>query len=503
VQPIIDTITVNAITNARGLTKWVRGLNNTFSSWFKQGGEGAESIASSIADRSPSRLGVVLGVAAGVIVGAGIIAATAATLGAALPIVGGIVLGSCALAGGVTGHVAANTSPGRRVFMIGATAAAATVLGPVGLVAAPAIWGYNMFSGKRNALSQAVGSTIKGIGGISKRIGQGMSGFSYSDAEVVEAHDIKQAAADRKEKVAKQKEDLDSYTQDPRAASQLQALHSAQSSLPQKGKKTLDSTQVGVAQSSELASQMASSSEHSTKILGPTTPALSQIIHEAIPDSALFTRPSIDAQAQEQVTESATISSATQDQTAAAQEQVAPPPEPPRQTGFFEGLRNLFGFGGQTAPNSIDTPPAITERAVTQPQGAPLTPSSVSIDKPSTHGRENSSATSMDSTLDRDFTSAQEDLSATPSRTSSADFQDAIENPLPTQTTSVAPHASHQQTTKENTQSISFLSKLGLQNRGKKQSLEKIVADGPKSLTTQDLDPVKPAGPQEAAVKRF
>ncbi len=216
---------VDKINNAWAPTKWVRALGNRALEAFKEFGSGAESVANSITERKTSRLGMILGVTAGVVLGTAIIAATAATLGGALIPVGGIVLGSCAVAGGIAGHVGANTSPGRRFFMIASTAASAVLLGPIGLVAAPAVLGYNMISGKRNAFSNAIGSTIKSIGNISKKIGQAISVLTYNDEQIVRANYVKEQADTRKDRIVMANTKLDAIKLDSEAIAKSHALY--------------------------------------------------------------------------------------------------------------------------------------------------------------------------------------------------------------------------------------------------------------------------------------
>lgn len=129
-------------------------------------------------------------------------------MGAALPIVAAIIIGSTAVAGTIGGHVIANTSPGRRMFMGLATFGSAMTFGAMGLVAAPVLIGYNLLSGKRNAVSTALGTTFQTIGRLSKRVGAAVGGLSYSDKEVVEANDVKERREKTQKKISQSQKEL-------------------------------------------------------------------------------------------------------------------------------------------------------------------------------------------------------------------------------------------------------------------------------------------------------
>lgn len=191
------------INNASLPRKWFRAAINTTADLLKLTGDGAESVGSSITKRRKSRTGAISGAIVGIAVGAALVGAIAGTVGAALPVVAAIVIGSTTVAGTVAGHVIENTSPGRRLFMGVATAGSTMAFGIAGLLAAPALIAYNLVTGRRNAFSTALGTTFQTIGRLSKRVGAAVAGLSYSDKELVEANDVKEAREKSQAKVAK------------------------------------------------------------------------------------------------------------------------------------------------------------------------------------------------------------------------------------------------------------------------------------------------------------
>jgi|GEM_PF-5682200 len=234
------------INNASMLTRTFRATLGYASALLQTGGSATELVGSAINAKRKSRAGLVIGTLVGIGVGAAIIAATAASMGTALPVVAGVVIGTGAIVGGTTGHVVTNTAKGRKVFMGAATIASGIAFGTAGLVAAPVLAGYYLLTGQRNAITTALGSTLKTVGRLAKGTGSLLSGLTYSDEEIVEAHDIREARERTSKEIKQSRAELQALQPDPMLKRQSRIRRFFSRPFAKKGKKE---QQVGITDS--------------------------------------------------------------------------------------------------------------------------------------------------------------------------------------------------------------------------------------------------------------
>ena len=183
-----DEIMQNDMLNA-GANQVSRALSSTAA---------AASAAASTLEihKKKSRMGLIVGIIGGVIAGGIITIMAASTFGLGLvpiAIVAATTIGGCAIGGGIAGHLLQNTTKGKGVLAIATAGAAAIVLGPVGLVAAPAVALYNSVTGKTSGLRSALGSALRTIvANPITRVANFVASGTYSNEEIVAAQEASQ-----------------------------------------------------------------------------------------------------------------------------------------------------------------------------------------------------------------------------------------------------------------------------------------------------------------------
>ena len=149
------------------------------------------------APQKKSRMGLAVGILGGIVAGGIVAGIAASTFGLGLiplGIVAATTIGVGAIGGGIAGSVTQNTNTGRGFLAAATAGVAAMVVGPIGLIAAPAVALYNVITNNkssfRDALSDAMGTFVskplKAVSGF-------VSGFVPNEADVIDAQEAKNA----------------------------------------------------------------------------------------------------------------------------------------------------------------------------------------------------------------------------------------------------------------------------------------------------------------------